>query len=399
MLRTVLIDDEKPALKALERLLSQYPDIEIIGMFTDVNQALELIENNNVHLLFLDIDMPKLNGIEAAKIIYSNKDNIDIIFVTAYSEFAVEAFELNAIDYIMKPVSPKRLNKTMERIIQSHLNLDEISVQQNKNELLNNLIAKKITNSDDILQQAKLMNINFMQSFSFLFLLISDMDTKIKKETLDGKSAAVNTLIEELSERTDLVVWQTHQGIGILDFTITASDEYKSEELRAAANLKAIAERYFSDKTVAIGIAKHYTKLESFADRYVQARNAAIIGIRVSPDLGIYHIVDSGFLPVLNQYVDKESADNLIESTIGKLIEHDRVTGADLFHTMEMIILNHSFQEVANILFIHYKTVLFRKQAIEKILGISMNSFAGRTMLGMALTLFYLRSIPDVHCE
>jgi len=386
MLRTVLVDDEKPALKALERLLSQYPDIEIIGMFTEVNQALDLIKNDNVHLLFLDIDMPKVNGIEAAKIIYNNKENIDIIFVTAYSHFAVEAFELNAIDYIMKPVSPNRMNKTMARIIQSRLHLDDRVVQQNKNELLNNLITKKNTNLDDILQQAKLINIDFAQSFSLFFLLISDTDTK-----------KINALIEELSERSELVVWQTYQGIGILDFTIAASADYKSEELIAAVNLKAIAARYFSDKTLAIGIAKHYTKLERFAERYVQARNSAIIGNRVSPNLGIYHIVDSVFLPVLHQYVDKESADNLIDSTIGKLIEHDRVTGADLFHTMEMIILNHSFQEVANVLFIHYKTVLFRKQAIEKILGISINSFAGRTMLGMALTLFYLRDVPDLH--
>jgi len=236
------------------------------------------------------------------------------------------------------------------------------------------------------LQQAKLINIDFAQSFSLFFLLISDTDTK-----------KINALIEELSERSELVVWQTYQGIGILDFTIAASADYKSEELIAAVNLKAIAARYFSDKTLAIGIAKHYTKLERFAERYVQARNSAIIGNRVSPNLGIYHIVDSVFLPVLHQYVDKESADNLIDSTIGKLIEHDRVTGADLFHTMEMIILNHSFQEVANVLFIHYKTVLFRKQAIEKILGISINSFAGRTMLGMALTLFYLRDVPDLH--
>jgi sugar diacid utilization regulator len=297
-------------------------------------------------------------------------------------------------------VSPQRLNTTIERIMQHHLKADGFIAQENKNEFLNGVITGKIKNPEVILQKAKMLNIDFTQSFSLFFLLIYNIDNQNMWETLAGKDPQLNVFIEELSAYKHLVVWQTDQGIGILDFSSTASDDYKSEELIAADKIKAIAEKNFPDKTVGIGIAKHYTKLESFPERYVQARNAAVIGMRVSPNLvGIYHIVDSAFLPVLNQYIAKESADILIDSTIGKLIAHDRVTGADLFHTMEMIILNHSFQEVANLLFIHYKTVLFRKQAIEKILGISMNSFAGRTILGVALTLFYLRDIADIHNE
>jgi len=399
MLRTILVDNEKSALKVLEHLLQQYPGIEIVEIFTDASQALELIKKGNIHLVFMDIDMPNLNGIAVAKKIFMISPSIDIVFVTAYSHFAVEAFELNVSDYIMKPVSYKRLNKTIERILQIRLQTNDFSEQKNKNQFFYDLITKKITNPDDILSKARLMHIDFTQSFSYFFLLISDSDKKMIKEMQAGENTAVNALIEELKRKMGLVVWQTEQGIGILDYTIAASADCKNEEMIAAADLKDIAARYFPDKVVAVGIANRYSKLENFADRYIEARNAALIGIRVSPSLGIYHIVDSGFLPVLHQYVDKDRADNLIDSTIGKLIEHDRVTGADLFHTMETIILKHSFQEVANILFIHYKTVLFRKQAIEKILGISMNSFAGRTILGMALTLFYLRDIPDIHNE
>ncbi|MBP2635369.1 MAG: domain S-box protein [Firmicutes bacterium] len=393
MLRTILVDDEKPALKALERLLIQYPDIYIVGMFTDINQALELIKNDSIHLLFLDIDMPKLNGIAAAKEILSNNATIDIIFVTAYSHFAVEAFEVNAFDYIMKPVSPKRLNKTIERIIQNRLAPDVLSMQQNKNEFLNKLITKTLTDIDVILQQAKKMDIDFTQSFSLFILLFPDTITP------DEKIVAINAFIEELSKKIGLVVWQTSHGIGILDYTLTSSENCKNEELTSAINLKTIAAKHFPDIRVALGIANRYPKLENFPDRYVQARNAAIIGFRVSPASGIYHFADSGFLPILNQYVNEQSINTLIDSTIGKLLEHDRVTGNDLFHTMEKIILSNNLQSVANMLFIHYKTVLFRKQAIEKILGVSMNSFAGRTMLGIALTLFYLKDIPPISKE
>ena len=396
MLRTVLLDDEKPALKALEHLLKQYPEIEIVGMFTDAEQALALVKSGNVDVVFLDIDMPNLNGIAAAKEIFSYDMNVEIIFVTAYSHFAVEAFELNVMDYIMKPVSPQRLDTTIERLMQQYFKVDIFEKQQNKNEFFNDLITEKITSPEEILQKAKLLNIDFTQSFSLFFLLVYDIENQSIQESVEGKDSQLSGCIEVLSVKDNLVVWQTRHGIGIIDYAISA-DGCKNEEMEAATKIKEIAATIFTDKAIAVGIANRYKKIERFSDRYVQARNAAIIGARVSPNLEVYHVLDSGFLPVLNQYIDKKRAEALIDSTIGKLIEHDRVTGADLFHTMEMIILNHSFQEVANILFIHYKTVLFRKQAIEKILGISMNSFAGRTMLGLALTLFYLRDIDDIH--
>lgn len=399
MLRTVLIDDEKPALKALEHLLKRYPDIVIVGTFADMNQAFDVIRKDNIQLLFLDIDMPMYNGIEAVKKLFINNANTGIIFVSAHSQFAVEAFELNAIDYLMKPITPNRLHKTMERIIPSRFKPDGSAVQQTKNEFLNKLITKKITDLDDILQQAKSVNIDFTRSFSFFFLLISDTNEQIMWETPHGKNTAVNGLIEKLSDNAGLVVWQTYLGIGVLDYTIVFSDDCIGEELAAAANLKAIAAKHFPGISVNIGIAQRYTQLENFADRYVQARNAAIIGVRVSPNLGIYHIRKNAILPVLNQYINKQGIDIIINSTLGKLLEHDRVTGTDLFHTMETIIMSNSLQDVANKLFIHYKTVLFRKQAIEKILGISMNSFVGRTILGVALTLFYLRSIPPINSE
>lgn len=398
MLRAVLVDDEQPALKALGHLLRQYPDIEIAGMFTEFNQALDLIRNDTIHMLFLDIGMPNLSGIEAAKQILSVRTDIAVIFVTAYSHFAVEAFELNAFDYIMKPVSPARLNKTIERIRQRQPKLNGLALQQTKNDFFNIVIAKKITRPDDILQQAKLINVDFTQSFSLFFMQIFDNNQALW-EPPDRKNAAVNAFIGEISERNGLQAWQTCQGIGILDYTIAAGDDCKNEELAAAADLKAVAARYFPDKLIAVGIAKRCAELEKFSDRYVQARNAAIIGVRVSPSRGIYHIADSEFLATLDQYVDAQSADTLIDSTIGKLLEHDRVTGTDLFHTLEAIVLNNNLQEVANTMFIHYKTVLFRKHTIEKILGITINSFAGRIILGMALTLYYLRNIPAIHSE
>ncbi len=118
MLRTILVDDEKPALINLAYKLSKYDCIEIVGKYTEVELALEKIKEEKIDLIFLDIEMPGIKGINAAKFIKSFNPNINIAFVTAYDHYAVDAFEVEAIDYILKPVSEERLSKTISRVIE-----------------------------------------------------------------------------------------------------------------------------------------------------------------------------------------------------------------------------------------------------------------------------------------
>lgn len=116
-MKAVLIDDMKPALREMEYLLKKYSEIEIIGSFTDPITALEQIESLGPQVVFMDIDMPQFQGIDVASEIQRLDQNIEIIFVTAYNQYAVEAFELNAVDYLLKPVDIKRLDKTVSRLL------------------------------------------------------------------------------------------------------------------------------------------------------------------------------------------------------------------------------------------------------------------------------------------
>ncbi len=118
MIRAVLIDDERPALRGLEHLLKEYPEISIAGMYTNPLEAIDEVTSLKPHVVFLDINMPRLKGIDAASRILDLSPGTDIIFVTAYDQYAVEAFELHALDYILKPINPERLKKTLERIKQ-----------------------------------------------------------------------------------------------------------------------------------------------------------------------------------------------------------------------------------------------------------------------------------------
>ncbi|MBF8984235.1 response regulator [Lutibacter sp. B2] len=136
MIRTILVDDERPALNNLERILKGYDYIEIVGAYTDITKIFEEIKKEKVHLIFLDIEMPKMNGIEVAEKILEIDNNVEIVFVTAYNDYAVDAFEVNAIDYVMKPVLKRRLDKTLERVVKRHKDILQPKKEKVENKIL-----------------------------------------------------------------------------------------------------------------------------------------------------------------------------------------------------------------------------------------------------------------------
>lgn len=115
-MRAVCIDDEKLALDFMTHLLDKVDNIEVIDTFLRAKEGLAFILEEPVDVVFLDIHMPELDGLQLAEKILEKKPHVDIVFVTAYNEYAVSAFELNAIDYLMKPVKIDRLQKTIDRL-------------------------------------------------------------------------------------------------------------------------------------------------------------------------------------------------------------------------------------------------------------------------------------------
>lgn len=116
MLRCLIVDDEMPAREELRYILSGIDNIKIVGEASHGMEALDLIEQLRPDLVFLDIEMPKISGIDVVRKLLDKDYKPKIIFVTAYDKFAVEAFEVNAIDYLLKPIRRERLKKALERI-------------------------------------------------------------------------------------------------------------------------------------------------------------------------------------------------------------------------------------------------------------------------------------------
>jgi DNA-binding LytR/AlgR family response regulator len=115
-LRTLIVDDEIPARERLKRLLADLKGVELIGEAEDGAQAVETIEREKPDLVLLDIQMPGLDGFG---VIEALEDPPAVIFVTAYDEYAIRAFEVNALDYLLKPFSRGRLEKAIHRARQS----------------------------------------------------------------------------------------------------------------------------------------------------------------------------------------------------------------------------------------------------------------------------------------
>ncbi|SHE59236.1 two component transcriptional regulator, LytTR family [Marinitoga hydrogenitolerans DSM 16785] len=126
MIKVAIIDDEYYAREGLKDLIEEMSSFEIVGCFDSVGKFLKSKEKNNVDVIFLDIELPKMNGIKASKYLEKYK----IVFVTAYSEYAVDAFEVNALDYLTKPISEIRFIETINRIENTfkESNLSKIAV-------------------------------------------------------------------------------------------------------------------------------------------------------------------------------------------------------------------------------------------------------------------------------
>jgi len=117
LIKSILIDDEEVAITQLEYLLKQYPEIHVQATFTDPVTALEKVNLYQPNLIFLDIKMPEINGLVVAEEIMQILPETYIVFVTAYDEYALNAFDYNAIDYILKPVTVKRIDRTIQKVV------------------------------------------------------------------------------------------------------------------------------------------------------------------------------------------------------------------------------------------------------------------------------------------
>ena len=152
MIKTLIVDDEQLARRGLELRLSGIKDVEIVGQSRNGREALQQVEELRPDLMLLDVQMPGMSGFDVLRRM-SGSDMPIVIFVTAFDEFALKAFEANALDYLLKPINDDRLAEALDRVRQA-LNMQDADDHRHKLlKLVCELTGKELT-LDDALAQA-----------------------------------------------------------------------------------------------------------------------------------------------------------------------------------------------------------------------------------------------------
>ncbi|MBO9596553.1 MAG: response regulator [Cohnella sp.] len=120
MLRVMIVEDERPILGLMEMLVERHSMLEAVGAFTSPIAALERFAELKPDAVFLDVEMPKMSGIELADKLLAIDEDVQVVFTTAYSNYAVEAFRVRAVDYLLKPVTPDGLERVAARLAKNH---------------------------------------------------------------------------------------------------------------------------------------------------------------------------------------------------------------------------------------------------------------------------------------
>lgn len=156
MINCIIVEDELPAREELKFFLEQEEDINLISEFENPMDVLDFLEKNSVDVIFLDINMPDMNGLNLSKVITKIYPKIKIIFITAYKEYAVDAFEVKAFDYILKPYSETRIKNLLKSLL---------TTEQNTASIKNKSLKKITINIDDKLHIISINDIDFIEAF------------------------------------------------------------------------------------------------------------------------------------------------------------------------------------------------------------------------------------------
>lgn len=225
-MKAIIIDDELLARSMVKEYLQSYPEIDVAAECSDGFEGIKAIQQHQPDLVFLDIQMPKINGFEMLELI---EQPPSVIFTTAFEEYAIKAFESHAIDYLLKPFSKERFDKALQKWMQHN--------QQEKKEATQNILQSKIINPN---QQNRVVvkennHIKIIPTASIRYLEAADDYVKI--HTADGGFLKNKTMgyFEEMLEPQGFI--RIHRSYIVNVQLITRIDPYEKESHLAVLSI------------------------------------------------------------------------------------------------------------------------------------------------------------------
>lgn len=220
-MKCIIIDDEPMARKGMKRLVESRRELELTAMLDSAESAAEWLRANDVDLIFLDIEMPGINGIEFARSLHERSM---VVFTTAYSEYAIDSYEVDAIDYIMKPIDPARFNKAVDRAIAYRSLLDDPAEANDSAEP--DFIIVKADRRYVRVRLSDILYVEGLKDYVIIHLtdrkIVTRMTVKAMEEMLPSrmflrvsKSYIANKERIDSFDSNDVIIGRTEIGIGI----------------------------------------------------------------------------------------------------------------------------------------------------------------------------------------
>ena len=184
-MKAIIIDDEALARDLVRSYLENYADIEILGEYSDGFQGLKAINELQPDLVFLDVQMPKLTGFEMLELL---DKPCNIVFTTAYNEYAIKAFEHNAVDYLLKPFSKERFEdavmKVKERVSNSTIGEEEIEKIKSHNDSSNELLTRVVVKSRNKIDVLAIGQIKYFEAQDDYVMIYTKEGRYLKQKTM-----------------------------------------------------------------------------------------------------------------------------------------------------------------------------------------------------------------------
>ena len=228
--KCLIVDDEELARELIATHVSQLPDFEIVATCASALEANTVLKNNAIDLLFLDIEMPVLKGTEFYNNLISKPQ---VIFTTAYRDYAVEGFELNALDYLIKPITFSRFFKAIERFLATQ-NSEKESLP-----IVNETLHKNYIFVTEDRKQVKIFldDILYVESVKNYIKIITQRKTHIVKHSISSFENLLDNKFIRVHRsyiiNTAKITAYTKQDIEIGDIEIPIGDNYKQDVLNA----------------------------------------------------------------------------------------------------------------------------------------------------------------------
>lgn len=265
--------------------------------------------------------------------------------------------------------------------------------RRRQKDLMNELIQCDTPSKQAVFDSAYIMGAKLMAPFSFFLIVIEEYQGKPNiywRDHVEQYQLMLGNILDTVEE--DLrICWESSEGIGVICFETDDSAMNKDKQMKLAEQLYSKIAVNVPEATISLGIAEPAENMADVGDRYYQAHTAVMTGRKVRPELKTYHYMDMGVFQLLSCFNDENRVEAYVERTLGNLLTYDKRKRADFLQTLEIILMSDNLTKGAEKLSIHYKTLLFRKHRLEKILGVSFDDFSSRMAILTALYLLKMR--------